>query len=85
MFLSFLYWKPVIPIWVGVGCAIAHFVFWYWLEGCGFGVPNFDVPGYFGPVAPFVALSAAVVWFLALRSSSSGAGESTMSGTEDAR
>jgi hypothetical protein len=64
LFLLFLYRNPHLSIWVGLGFAIAHYVFWSWLKGGGLGVPNWDAPGYFGPIGPVLGLSSAIVWLM---------------------
>jgi hypothetical protein len=77
VFLLTWYRNWSIPIWLGVLSATVHYIFWYWLFA-GFNAPNWNAPGYGGPVGLLVGFISAVMWFLSQngnsRSGISGAG-----------
>src|SRR5438477_7499296 len=45
-------WVPSTSI--GILVIFAHNIFWYWVSA-GFGMPEFGIPGYFGPYGRIVA------------------------------
>jgi hypothetical protein len=60
-FFLFLCRSRSISIWLGFAVAATHYVFWYWLYG-GLHVPNWSVPGYFGPAGLILALCTSLAW-----------------------
>jgi hypothetical protein len=75
VFLLVLYRKWSISIWVGVAGAATHYIFWYWQVN-GLRAPNWERPGYFGPLGPLVGSCSAIIWLLATRGSSRTAAKS---------
>jgi hypothetical protein len=61
IFLFVVFSKWSVSLFAGLACVTAHYVFWYWLFN-GFHIPNWNAPGYFGPVGPSLALCASLIW-----------------------